>query len=349
MNIQAPMGHFKATASYRPSRRMATRTAFKVVTTFSALALSLTLAACGNGSSSSQSSSSPSTSSSSTSTPMAQLAGVTASGSLGKEPKISFDTPKTVENNSYAVLQDGNGEKVQEGDRVCMQSVAYNAEDGSQVANTWTKNTPDCTLVIDKNSLTDNYYKLFKGRKLNTTFAFGINDTSEEESASYIMTMTMVSRQKALTRAEGEKVSDIPDSLPKVKLASDGKPSLDLNGYKSDGKLVSQTLIKGTGKKVGATSTVSANYTGWTVDSNGKLKQFDSSWTRGSAASFSLDGQVITGWTKGLTDQTVGSQVLLVIPPSEGYGSEAQTDSSGNVTIPANSTLYFVIDILYAS
>ena len=312
--------------------------------------MSLTLTACGNGSASSQSSSSdsPSTSSSSTSTPMTQMAGVTATGDLGKEPKVSFHTPMTVENNSYAVLQEGNGDTVQEDDRVCMQSVAYNAKDGSEVANTWTENTPDCTLVINNKTLTDNYYKLFKGRKLNTTFAFGINDANEE-GTSYIMAMTMVSKEKALTRAEGQKVSGIPSNLPKVTLASSGEPSLDLSGYKPDGKLVSQTLIKGTGKKVTATSTVSANYTGWIADSNWKLKQFDSSWTSGSAASFSLDGQVITGWTKGLTNQTVGSQVLLVIPPSEGYGSEDQKDSSGNVTIPANSTLYFVIDILYAS
>ena len=50
-----------------------------------------------------------------------------------------------------------------------------------------------------------------------------------------------------------------------------------------------------------------------------------------------------------MTGQTIGSQVLLVIPPDQGYGSTDQTDSTtGKVTIPANSTLYFVVDILYA-
>ena len=281
---------------------------------------------------------------------MKQMAGVSATGTLGKEPKISFHTPMSVENNTYSILQKGNGETVKDGDRVCSQGIALNAKDGSELMNTWTKNTPDCTLVINKKSTSAAYYNLLKGQKLNTTIAFGINDQTEEgTSSSYVMALTLVSREKALTKAEGTKVSDIPADLPKVTLASNGEPSLNLNGYKAGSSLVAQTLIKGAGKKVTAKSTVSANYTGWLVDKSGKLKQFDSSWTNGTAASFSLDGQVITGWTKGLTDQTVGSQVLLVIPPSEGYGTEDQKDSEGNVTIPANSTLYFVVDILYAS
>ena len=324
--------------------RLATRNSlFKAIGVLSALTLSLSLAACGGD----ESSDDEATDSSDTSQ-FAKLTGVSATGDLGSEPTITFETPKTVENNSFTVLQEGDGEAVGDGDRVCMQSIALNAKDGSELMNTWTDNTPDCSLVINKNSLNADYYDLFKGAKINTTFGVGINDGNEEGS-SYIMAMTFVSKDKALTRAEGEKVSDIPENLPKVTLDDDGKPSLDLNGYKSDGKLVSQTLIKGTGEKVSATSNIAANYTGWLVNADGDLEQFDSSWDKGSEASFSLDGGVITGWTKGLTDQTVGSQVLLIIPPDEGYGSEDQTDSDGNVTIPADSTLYFVVDILYTS
>jgi FKBP-type peptidyl-prolyl cis-trans isomerase len=50
---------------------------------------------------------------------------------------------------------------------------------------------------------------------------------------------------------------------------------------------------------------------------------------------------VVKGWTQGLSGQSVGSQVLLIIPPDLGYGSTAQEK------IPANSTLYFVVDILH--
>ena len=38
----------------------------------------------------------------------------------------------------------------------------------------------------------------------------------------------------------------------------------------------------------------------------------------------------------------VGSRVLLAIPPDLGYGAQEQPN------IPANSTLYFVVDIVSA-
>lgn len=312
----------------------------KTLAAVCSLACCLALGACGGNTASSSASSSASNSASAA-TGMKQIPGITAKGELGKKPQISFNPPMTVENNTYAVLQKGDGAVVGEGDRVCAQGIALNAKDGSTLMSTWEKNTPDCSLDIQKNSTASGYYNVIKGQRINSTIAFGINDANSS-GTSYIMALTLVSKQKALTRAQGAAVTDIPSDLPKVTLASNGKPSLDLNGYKPNGKLVSQTLIKGTGSAVKDTNTVEVKYTGWTLDESGKLIQFDSSWDKDQPASFSLDS-VVTGWKTGLSGQTVGSQVLLVIPPDQGYGNKA----SGK--IPANSTLYFVVDILYAS
>lgn len=305
------------------------------------LGLCISLAACGGSSASQQSSSSAASSSASASSSALagtnQLAGVTASGEPGKEPKVSFHTPMTVENKAYAVLQKGNGATIEEGDHVCAQGIALSAKDGSQMANSWTKNTPDCSMNVTKSGMDPAYYQLIKGQKINATIAFGVND----QGSSYIMALTFISKSKALTRAEGSKVTDIPAGLPKVTLDAKGKPSLDLGGYKPGDTLVTQPLIVGKGRTVTENDTVTANYTGWTLDSSGKLIQFDSSWDRGAPSDFSLS-QVVSGWKKGLTGQKVGSQVLLVVPPSEGYGDKA----TGK--IPANATLYFVVDILYA-
>jgi peptidylprolyl isomerase len=51
---------------------------------------------------------------------------------------------------------------------------------------------------------------------------------------------------------------------------------------------------------------------------------------------------VVPGWTYGLTGLKVGTRVLLQIPPALGYGAQAQEG------IPAESTLYFVVDIVSA-
>ena len=102
-------------------------------------------------------------------------------------------------------------------------------------------------------------------------------------------------------------------------------------------KALVKTLSAGDGAIVCPGAKVKVNYVGalW----NGTV--FDSSYERGEPAEFSLT-QVVKGWTNGLAGQTVGSQVLLVVPPSEGYGDTAQNG------IPANSTLVFVVDILSA-
>lgn len=278
---------------------------------------------------------------------MQLIEGISASGELGKKPKITLKTPADIKRNTYAILQHGNGETIQEGDRVCSQGIVLNAKDGKELMNTWDKGRVDCSISIDKNVTSRPYYALIKGKKINTTIAFGV--AGENKGPSYVMVLTLVSRSKALKHAEGKAVTDIPANLPKVTLDKSGVPSLDKNNYAPDGKLVSQTLIEGTGKKVTAKSTVTAHYAGWTTDKDGKMHQFDSSWLRSMPADFSLAGGVIPGWTKGLAGKKVGSRVLLVIPPEDGYGKEDKKDAKGNVTIPANSTLYFVVDILYAS
>ena len=54
-------------------------------------------------------------------------------------------------------------------------------------------------------------------------------------------------------------------------------------------------------------------------------------------------GQVIKGWDSGLAGQKVGSRVLLVIPPAEGYGTAGSPPK-----IAGTDTLVFVVDILAA-
>lgn len=300
-----------------------------------AVACCVGFAGCGSGSSSD--SSSDSSSSSASSTKMNQIAGITATGELGKKPTIHMKTPMTVENNSYAILQKGNGATIEDGNRVCAQGIAINAKDGTELMNTWEKNTPDCSIVVSSNSsvMRPDYYQIMHNAKINTTIAFGVNDQSSS-GVSYVMVLTLVSQSKDLNQAEGTKVENIPSDLPKVTVAKNGKPSIDMNGYKGSDKLVVQPLIKGDGAKLTSTDTAVVKYTGWLLDG----KQFDSSWEKNTTFDANLSGGVIKGWTEGLTGQTVGSQVLLVIPPDLGYGNTAQG------SIPANSTLVFVVDIL---
>jgi peptidylprolyl isomerase len=107
--------------------------------------------------------------------------------------------------------------------------------------------------------------------------------------------------------------------------------------------LVSKTLIEGTGPALVKGQSVVANYVGQIFKTG---KEFDSSWKadRGPFA-FTLttgEGGVVPGWVNGLVGQKVGSRVLLVVPPKDGYGAKGSSDGS----IKGTDTLVFVVDIL---
>ena len=104
--------------------------------------------------------------------------------------------------------------------------------------------------------------------------------------------------------------------------------------------LVKQDVIIGKGAEAKTGSAVEVNYVG-ALWKTGKV--FDASWTRKEPFTFTIGaGQVIKGWDQGVLGMKVGGRRLLVIPSALGYGAK------GSGSIPPNSTLEFVVDLLKA-
>src|SRR5262249_3565239 len=130
-------------------------------------------------------------------------------------------------------------------------------------------------------------------------------------------------RSTPLRRAEGETVTP-PADLPKVRLDAPGKPSVTIPDRDPPKELVAQTLVKGRGPAVRAGQSLSVHYRG-VLWRNGKT--FDMSWDT-VPFEFQLGaGNVVKGWDDGLVGQTVGSQVLLIVPPTEGYGDQGNSNA----------------------
>ncbi|MEV4422032.1 FKBP-type peptidyl-prolyl cis-trans isomerase [Patulibacter sp. NPDC049589] len=131
---------------------------------------------------------------------------------------------------------------------------------------------------------------------------------------------------KRLVRGVGTRTS----KAPKVGSPKGRPPS----------RLVKDDVVRCPGRraKVGDTLEVRYSLVVW----GGKKQVVDSTWSRGSGtASFGLErGGLIEGWIKGVPGMTAGSRRVLVVPPSQGYGSE------GTAGVPARSTLIFVIDLV---
>lgn len=266
------------------------------------------------------------------------LEAIEVSGDTGAEPEVTFDAPLEVSGPTAVVSVPGDGETLEEGMRVTMDYVLYNGTDGERVQGTWDEGQTAETFTLG-----DPAYELLNGTFIGATVGSRISFANQSQDADgnnsialSVIELTSAATPSGLERAEGEAVEP-EGGLPVVTLGDDGAPSVEIpDGYEAPDDLVVQTLIKGDGPEVSADQSISANYTGWTLDG----ESFDSSWERGEPADFPLTG-VIEGWTEGLSGQTVGSQVLLVIPPEKAYGADEGNELQ-------KETLVFVVDILDA-
>jgi peptidylprolyl isomerase len=177
------------------------------------------------------------------------------------------------------------------------------------------------------------------GKSGNSQAGVTANDT-------LVFVVDMIKEFANTASASGSKVSSGGGSLPTVTAGKSGAaPTITIpKSGKAPTSLVTKTLIKGSGPVVAQGQTVVTQYVG-EIWRTGKV--FDSSWSRGTPFGFTIGStpsQVITGWDKGLVGQTVGSRVMLVVPPADGYGKTGSSQAG----IKGTDTLVFVVDILGA-
>jgi peptidylprolyl isomerase len=160
-----------------------------------------------------------------------------------------------------------------------------------------------------------------------------------------VFVVDMIKIYSATASASGAQVSNGGGSLPTVTSAAAGKaPTVKIPTTAPPSSLVVKTLIKGSGPPVTKGQYVVTQYVGL----NWRTRAvFDSSWSRGTPLGFEIDAtpsQIIPGWDMGLVGVPVGSRVMLVIPPKDGYGSSGASSAG----IKGTDTLVFVVDVLDA-
>jgi FKBP-type peptidyl-prolyl cis-trans isomerase len=177
------------------------------------------------------------------------------------------------------------------------------------------------------------------GTSGNSTEGIGANDT--------LVFVIDIGSTFATGSVPGAQATDAGGSLPTVTAPaanSTAGPTIKIPAKTTAPKTLQvKTLIKGKGAKVAKGEDIAVQYTG-VIWRTGKV--FDSSWARSTPLTTVIgEGQVIPGWDTGLVGQTVGSRVLLVIPPADGYGSAGASTAGINGT----DTLVFAVDILAAA
>ena len=278
------------------------------------------------------------------------LDSITVAGT-DKAPTVTFTTkPLTVKTTTTKVIKAGKGTKLSKANSIMFSYSLFNGKDGKQIETSFGKGT--VPLDLSSTSLLPGLSKGLTGQQVGSRLlvaippadAFGPTGNAQAgfgPTDTVVFFIEVVSAGTPLTTATGAAVPP-KAGLPTATVDGTKAAVISVPKTAAPTKLIVQPLIKGAGAAVKAGQSIKVSYTG-VLWKDGK--KFDASGDRGAPVDFQIGaGQVIPGWDKGLVGQTVGSRILLVVPPADGYGAAGKPP-----TIGGKDTLVFVVDILSAS
>ena len=319
-----------------------------------ALLLIPVLAACGSDSDKDSASDAKTTSSAdASSTATAGLSEVTFEGGVGESLTATWHSEVEVpESTTVSTLVKGTGDEVADGDTVSAYLYLGNGTTQKDAFSDYDNGAPES--LPNDGQLGDVFTQLFAGATYGSRVVavttpgelFGPSGAAGNEQLgigaddALVVVADLVEKAAVAPTPTDDKAHDAsPDSQPKVEVEGDKVTGLDWTGVdEPDLATPVQRLVlkEGTGAAVKASDTVTVNYFGETYQAK---EPFDESYTKTPLNS--PLSQLIQGWSIGLTGVKVGSRVLLQIPPAYGYGAEGS-----GASIPGNSTLWFVIDVV---
>ncbi|MEG3613792.1 FKBP-type peptidyl-prolyl cis-trans isomerase [Isoptericola haloaureus] len=252
---------------------------------------------------------------------------VQVSGPQGEPPALQYPQPYQVVQSGSRTLWPGTGDPLEPGQQVLLHMYAEDGRDGSVISSTYLD--APAWYTFDADSLGQNVYDSLRGKRVGARVLV----VEQDGDVPVVLVVDVLP-----TRATGDVVEPV-EGLPTVVRDPDGSPTVLVGDGDPPGQLVVQPLIRGGGPQVEVGQVVTARYMAvrW---SDGRV--VDTSWEPGVAPQSATIGigRLIEGWDQGLLEQSVGSQVMLVVPPHLGYG--------GTGSELADETLVYVIDILDA-
>ena len=288
---------------------------------------------------------------------------VTATGDLDTLPTTTFTSPMAATTTERTVTTAGSGAEVEDGMLATIDFTLYNGTSGKQLFTTTDAQIGAQQVTIDQTQFlpgivkavecstvgsrivavvppadawsTNGNSKLGVAATDTVVFVIDVKDVTDAPPATTAPSPTHDPKIPTRATRAGQPA---PEGFPTVTLGDDGAPTVTIPSTPAPSTLQLATLKKGDGAVVADGDTVTMQYQGvnWTTGA-----VFDESWSKGGPRSFATN-QVIKGFGAALVGQTVGSQVIAVIPPDQGYGSGGQADAG----IGGTDDLVFVIDIL---
>jgi FKBP-type peptidyl-prolyl cis-trans isomerase len=282
---------------------------------------------------------------------------VTVTGAYGAAPNMTIPA-KTAPSSFYVkTLYQGTGATVTTSEGMVGNYVAYDWSGITHklLASSFTEGTP----AFFAGQLLPGLQKALIGQTVGSRVVTVLTAADAFGSAGYaqegvgandsLVFVVDINSSFATASVPGKQTSDGGGALPTVTPSAPGSihgpTTITIpRDVTPPATLQVKTLIHGTGPVVAQGQTIAVQYTG-VIWRTGQV--FNSSWQNGDTPFITPigTGQVIKGWDTGLVGQTVGSRVLLVVPPADSYGSAGQPQ----IGLTGTDTLVFVVDILAAS
>lgn len=285
-----------------------------------------------------------------------RLDSVKIDNSNPKLPKITINKPPLkVDETMVKVLKEGTGKTLENTDIASFDFIMVRGN-GKSVVNTFSLGTPFVRNMTSPMS-PKGFLTSLSGKKVGTTYLFATPPLAELEQTNFsrlgvqkgesiLFYVNIKQAWKPRESLSGTQTA-VPSNLPQVQVDSQPGSQAKITmppGVTAPSTLKTVVLIKGDGPKVVEGQAVKVSYTG-AVWNTGKV--FDSTAKHGTKSdTFQvMNGALITGFVKGLTGQTLGSRIMMIIPPADGYGSSGQPQAG----IKGTDTLVFVVDLLGSS
>lgn len=321
-----------------------------------AAAAALVLTACaGTPSETTTATPSPSTSPSETASPTPtptptipvsdNLDGIEVTGEPLEAPKVEFETPFAIDQTRSEVLVPGDGPAALADGMVTVHYYGVNGRTGEMFDESYSKTPATFPLT----GVIAGFQQGLTGQRAGSRVliaipgsdgydaAYQVDPSYAPEGYELFDTLIFVVDVIDVSLAEpsGTTVAP-PPGLPTVSPGT-GRPTVTIPDSEPPTEMVSQTLIEGTGAEVTADDTIHARYVGVSWKTG---EVFDDGFDTPTTGALE---DLIPGWTKGLEGKTVGSRVLLVLPPADSY-----PEGSNNPPVEKGDTVVYVVDLLFA-
>lgn len=283
---------------------------------------------------------------------------ITASGSLGAAPLATFPTPIFTKSIEATSLTTGKGVVVEKNAQAYLQVTVYDGTTATPlVATSMDPTTPLAVSAgAESNAISEAIEcKTGGSRVVAVVPASAIADDAILGTAipATNPVVLVIDIQKGFIGKADGAIQSLQPGFPTVVTAPDGTPGITFLDQAAPTALSVETLRRGDGKKVKDGDSIVAHLTLLPWPTTGtKSEILSTTWTQKAPATLlvsdlaaSADGTTTTGIVAGLktalVGSTVGSQLVVVVPPKDGYPT-----GSAPTGVTDDTTLVYVVDVL---